>query len=158
MFLVFFFCIKNYAIYIIIFKYFKRAIRQNRTPLLLFVITNKIYKSTFRHQHNPEREAVLKGGLFGEGVHFVDRLVILFEQFFLLFGECVAQIVPVSAHEGEQVFEPAVAVQICFVRVDIDVPQIFQHRHTKITSFRTISLTGRGCCSWRRPRRVGHGV
>ena len=38
--------------------------------------------------------------LFGEGVYFVARVVILFEQFFLLFGERVAQLVPVPAHKG----------------------------------------------------------
>ena len=43
--------------------------------------------------------------LFGEGVHFVDRIVVLGESLLLLFGKRVAQIVPVFAHEGEQVLD-----------------------------------------------------
>ncbi len=38
-------------------------------------------------------------------MHFIDRLVLLFENFFLLFGECVAQLIAILAHKGEQVFE-----------------------------------------------------
>ena len=63
--------------------------------------------------------------LFGEGVHFVDRVIVFFELFFLLIREGIGKFFSILAHQGEQVFELPVLDQESFVRVDVTVLQVY---------------------------------